>query len=85
MRVQAKGGVEMSIEYVIVKFEPQGQLRDRSIRVDGQRRGITNTMFMVGTGRHRFDLGAPRNYNPNEIVVDVVDTSIIRPLLLEFT
>lgn len=85
MSVQAKAGVKMSIEFVIVKFEPQGQKRDRSVRVDGQRVGFTNTMFMVDTSRHGFDLGTPKNYKPAEIVVDVMDTSIIRPLLLEFT
>jgi hypothetical protein len=52
--------------------------------IDGQDSGMTNTVLAVGEGRHRFELSPPKNYQPEEQVVTVRNTSRLRPLELSF-
>lgn len=66
-------------EYVRVGFPTK-----RKVRVDGQSAGFTNKVLQVETGRHTFDLGKKKNYNPDKIERDVQGTRPSHPLELSF-
>ena len=70
----------MALEFVIVKFPTS-----RTVYVDGNRAGFTNTIIVIETGNHVFDLGKPANYDPEEHQETVQDTSVVDPLEIEFT
>jgi hypothetical protein len=57
---------------------------DRLVRVDRVNAGFTNKEFQVESGEHRFDLGEPRNYTPDEQVVTVNNTLPGHPQIIAF-
>ena len=57
----------------------------RSVYVDGEVNGETNTIIRVGSGTHRFDLGDPKDYAPPFYEELVENTSVLNPLVLEFS
>ena len=57
---------------------------DRTVYVDGEDNGSTNTVIRVDTGTHRFDLGEPLNYAPSFRRRLVEGTSALQPLVLDF-
>lgn len=67
------------MEFVEVKFAT-----NRTVYIDGVDGGETNKILRVGTGTHAFDLGEPKNYQPEEIVVAVKDTDSLIPMTIEF-
>ena len=58
---------------------------DRPVYVDGQVNGKTNTIIRVDAGTHRFDLGEPHDYTPPFYQERVENTSVLDPLILNFT
>ena len=69
----------MHEEYVKVSFPTR-----RSVHVDGQWAGYTNKTFQVEAGEHVFDLGDPKNYTPEQLVLSVNDTMPDAPQLIAF-
>jgi hypothetical protein len=70
----------MKLQWVVVEHE-----RVRDVFVDGRRWAVTNRIFLVGEGTHRFDLGAPHDYEPAKRTATVKQTSAQSPLRLAFT
>ncbi len=67
------------MEFVHVRY-----WRSRTVFIDGQAAGLTNTLLNVGEGRHRFELSPPPNYVPLQQVRVVRNTTRARPLELVF-
>ena len=66
-------------QYVKVTFPT-----DRRVRVDGKPAGFTNEEFQVETGEHRFDLGDPKDYTPDEQVKTINNTLPGDPKVIPF-
>lgn len=66
-------------EYVEVQYDTT-----RDVYVDGTLCGRTNTIMIVETGNHTFDLGQPVIYAPASITKLVYGTSPLAPLQLKF-
>jgi len=67
-------------EYIYVKY-----WRRRTVYVDGEPSGMTNTVLEVGeAGRHRIELSPPPNYCPSYQRPNVQLTTPQFPLELEF-
>lgn len=66
-------------QYVKVTFPT-----DRLVRVDGNPAGRTNKEFQVESGEHRFDLGEPRNYTPDEWRLTINNTLPGQPQVIPF-
>ena len=69
----------MHEEYVKVSFPIR-----RGVRVDGQPAGFTNKTFQVEAGEHIFDLGDPKDYAPERLVLAVNGTMPDAPQLIAF-
>ena len=67
------------MEYVEVRFS-----KPRSVYVDDEENGQTNTILRVGTGTHSFSLGEPMDYAPPEIIERIFDTNELEPFIIEF-
>lgn len=67
------------MEYVLVVYTT-----DRTVYIDGEDGGQTNTALRVDAGTHVFDLGNPRNYKPASRKPVVQDTTELNPLKLIF-
>lgn len=70
----------MALEYVRVDHPNQ-----RRVLVDGLDRGVTGDILRVDTGKHRFKLGEPLNYQPSEVERDVHGTNPLAPEIIVFT
>lgn len=68
------------MEYVLVTHP-----EDRTVYVDGEDNGLSNTIIRVDSGTHRFDLGELQNYEPPFIEIEVSNTSALEPLTLVFS
>jgi hypothetical protein len=77
--ISATGEASMFDQYVKVTFPT-----DRFVRVDGTPAGFTNKEFQVESGEHRFDLGEPKDYKPDERVVTVNNTLPGHPEVIRF-
>ena len=66
-------------QYVKVTFPAE-----RAVRVDRAKAGFTNKEFQVESGEHRFDLGEPKDYTPDEQVVTVDNTLPGHPQVISF-
>ncbi len=69
------------MEYVVVKYPRE---RQRNVYVDGQRAGLINRLIRVEPGSHRFSLEDPKDFVPDEVVLQVEGTSATRPATVEF-
>lgn len=67
------------MEYVEVRFA-----QDRKVFIDEVETGTTNKILRTGTGTHLFDLGEPKDYRPDELIVEVRDTNSLEPMIIEF-
>jgi len=62
------------MEHVTVKYpEP------RTVLIDGEESGTTNSILRVEEGTHTFRLTGPKDYQPSFRRVKVSDTSPINP------
>ncbi len=68
------------MEFVVVRYPER-----RPVFIDGQEAGRTAQMLLVEEGHHVFDLGEPRNYQPDQLDFDVSGTSAVSPLEFAFT
>ena len=67
------------MEFVKVKY-----YRRRTVYIDGDKSGYTNTLLRVNRGTHKFELSAPPNYTPAFRKPFVKDTIPARPMIIEF-
>lgn len=66
-------------EYVRINFT-----EDREVFIDGELSGRTNVILRVGTGTHIFSLGEPVDYSPESVTRQIVNTSSIKPIDIDF-
>jgi hypothetical protein len=66
------------MEFVVVNYP---EVRDVSI--DGEVAGKTNDTLMLERGHHTFDLGIPKDYEPESVEKNVQDTTEIIPLIID--
>ncbi len=67
------------LQYVRINY-----FRSRNVYIDGALNGKTNTILRVDEGTHIFDLGPNLNYTPASIRKKVTETSVLRPVELDF-
>ena len=67
-------------EYVIVLFPTV-----RDVFIDTHRIGPTNQVFRIRRGHHSFSLGNPVSYTPAMQVMNIVNTTMMRPAVVMFT
>ena len=67
-------------EYVKVNYP-----RRRNVFIDGTRNGYTNKLLRVSSRRMTFTLSEPPNYSPNSVTKIVKNTTVLNPLVIEFT
>jgi hypothetical protein len=58
--------------------------RRRTVYIDGDESGFTNTLLRVNRGTHKFELSAPDNYTPTFRTPFVKDTIPALPMIIEF-
>ena len=68
------------MEYVKVTYPT-----NRFVYIDGEKGGITNDVLRVEAGKHQFDLGNLKNYNPDSQDVDVEGTTVLQPIEIVFS
>ncbi len=69
----------MSLEYLIVSFK-----ENRTVLADGTAVGVTNHTLMLPPGSYDITLdGAPTT--PPDVQANLLNTSIVRPLIVAFT
>ena len=66
-------------EYVEVQYDTT-----RDVYVDGTLCGRTNTIMIVQTGNHTFDLGKPVTYGPKSIIMLIYGTTPLAPQQVKF-
>lgn len=67
------------LEYLLVHYD-----RRRLVYVNGKKAGFTNRSFRIGAGRHRVDLGEPKNYTPGRRTIDIANTTPQNPMEISF-
>ncbi len=67
------------MEFVKVKY-----YRRRTVYIDGNKSGYTNTLLRVNRGTHKFEMSEPSNYTPSFHKPFVENTIPARPLIIEF-
>lgn len=65
-------------ERVVVTYETK-----RTVYLDGQAAGYTNDTLMVDRGRYVIDLGEPKDYLPENVVVIVKSTTSVGPMTID--
>lgn len=68
------------MEYVKVTYPTK-----RSVNVDGVPTGDTDEILRMEAGTHTFDLGSSADYDPASQEIDVTGTTILRPMVVDFT
>jgi len=56
----------------------------RTVLIDGEESGITNTILRVEEGTHTLRLGGPQDYKPSSRTVKARGTSPIKPKEVTF-
>jgi hypothetical protein len=56
----------------------------RTVLIDGEESGMTNTVLRVEEGTHTMGLGEPRDYKPLSRTVIIKGTSPIKPRKVTF-
>ncbi len=67
------------MEYIEIRF-----VHVRKVFIDGDENGVTNEPLRIGAGTHLFDLGAPKDYTPAEIIKSISGTTALNPAIIEF-
>ena len=68
------------MEYIIVSFPT-----NRFVYIDGEKGGTTNDKLRIEAGTHELDLGNLKNYKPDSCEVEVTGTSVLQPMVIEFS
>jgi hypothetical protein len=69
----------MAMEHVIVRYPSR-----RRVFVDSEESGFTNEVLFVDEGVHQFDLGSPKDYEPESQTVEVTGTTPTEPMEIVF-
>jgi hypothetical protein len=67
------------MEYVKVKYP-----ESRSVLIDEEESGATNTKLRVDRGTHTFSLAEPRDFKPESITIKVIGTTPKKPMEVRF-
>lgn len=67
------------MEFLLVHFP-----RSRRVRVDDEFNGRTDQLIQLEAGKHSVSLGPPYNFNPEERIVILKDTSALEPREVSF-
>ncbi len=67
------------MEYLLVKFR-----EDRQVVVDDHFLGCTNQVLEIEEGKHSISLAAPYNFKPHEWQIVLVNSTVVKPLEIEF-
>lgn len=70
----------MPDEFIIVSFP-----ESRTVLSGGNDVGPTNQELVINAGTHTFTLTGPEDFNPPSQQVTVQGTSVVTPMLIEFT
>lgn len=69
----------MAKEYLVVLFP-----RQRQVLINGEFMGMTNKKLELEGGQYEVKLGAPQNFTPPKHDIDLVGTSSLMPMTVEF-
>lgn len=69
----------MAKEYLVVSFP-----RKRRVMIKDECIGTTNKKLELESGLYEVTLGPPNNFTPEKHVVDLCNTSSLRPINVEF-
>ncbi len=69
----------MAYEYLVVLFP-----RKREVLINGEFMGFTNRRLELEGGHYRVALGPPPNFVPEEQEVELINTTIISPKIIQF-
>lgn len=67
------------MEYLLVKFR-----EDRQVVVDDHFVGSTNQVIEIEEGKHSISLAAPYDFKPHERQVVLVNSTVVKPIEVEF-
>lgn len=67
------------MENVIIKYP-----ETRTVFIDGEDSGMTNTVLRIEAGTHTFNLGEPKDYMPSFRRRKVTGTSPVKPMEVTF-
>jgi hypothetical protein len=67
------------MEHVLIKFPVS-----RTVLIDGEESGMTNTVLRIEEGTHTFGLGDPQDHKPSSRTVNVQGTTPIKPREVTF-
>ncbi|MCX7141562.1 MAG: PEGA domain-containing protein [Proteobacteria bacterium] len=67
------------MEFVKVTFPTS-----RYVYIDGEQAGRTNEVLRIEAGTHVFALGSLANYEPASQELEVAETTVLAPLVVEF-
>ncbi|GJL74529.1 MAG TPA: hypothetical protein PKM20_02395 [Nitrosomonas sp.] len=68
------------MQYLLVKFR-----EDRKVVVDDHLLGATNQVIELEEGVHSISLAEPYDFYPDKCRVLVVDSTVVNPVVVEFT
>ena len=67
------------MEFIIVKFP-----ETRSVLIDGEEGGFTNTTLRMEEGTHTFSLGGKQDYKPSTLTLKIQRTTMVKPMEVIF-
>lgn len=67
------------MEFLLVKFR-----EDRQVVVDDHFLGSTNQIIEIEEGKHGISLAPPYDYMPHERQVVLANSTVVRPIEVEF-
>ena len=69
----------MAKEYLVVNYR-----RRRRVMINGQFMGYTNKNLELEGGQYEVTLGPPDNYKPTKHNIDLRNTSVMNPMIVQF-
>ena len=69
----------MATEYLVVRFS-----KKRSVLVNGEMMGMTNTKLELEGGAYEITLGPPQDFQPALKSIDLTGTSSLDPMTVTF-
>ncbi len=69
----------MAKQYLVVLFE-----KNRRVKINGEFMGTTNKKLELESGLYEVTLGPPNNFSPEKLDIDLINTSSLRPMIIEF-
>jgi hypothetical protein len=69
----------MAKEYLVALFT-----RTRRVMINGEFMGTTNIKLELEGGPYEVTLGPPGNFSPEKHTIDLRNTSLLTPMIVEF-